>query len=63
MDTHFNDKVSEIIDSLEHLEYGTVVITVHDSQITQIDVTEKKRFGTQKKKVNSSNPENSKKRL
>ena len=30
--------------SLEGLEYGTIVITVHDSNIVQIDRTEKQRF-------------------
>ncbi|MGI6474565.1 MAG: YezD family protein [Thermoactinomyces vulgaris] len=34
--------------SLEGLEYGTVVITVHDSNIVQIDRTEKHRFSLKK---------------
>lgn len=29
---------------LENLEYGTVQITVHDSQVTQIDKIEKHRL-------------------
>ncbi|SEO03697.1 hypothetical protein SAMN04488134_103185 [Amphibacillus marinus] len=38
------DKIDYIISSIENLEYGTLVITVHNGQVTQIDATEKKRF-------------------
>lgn len=34
----------EIIENLKGLSYGTVSITVHNDEITQLDVTEKKRF-------------------
>lgn len=34
---------------LESLEYGTVQITVHDSQVTQIDKIEKHRLPLQAK--------------
>lgn len=34
---------------LESLEYGTVQITVHDSQVTQIDKIEKYRLPLQAK--------------
>ena len=37
-------KVEHIISSLKNLQYGSIVITVHDGEITQIDTTEKKRF-------------------
>ena len=37
-------QIRQIIRALEGLEYGTVLITVHDSQIVQIDRTEKRRF-------------------
>lgn len=30
--------------SLREIDYGSVVITVHDGHVTQIDTTEKKRF-------------------
>lgn len=33
---------------LESLEYGTIQITVHDSQVTQIDKLEKHRLPLQK---------------
>ncbi|CAH0267839.1 YezD family protein [Peribacillus sp. NPDC101481] len=37
-------KIRHIISSLEDLQYGSVLITVHDGKITQVDTTEKKRF-------------------
>jgi hypothetical protein len=37
-------KIHHIVHTLEKLEYGSVVITVHDGEITQIETTEKKRF-------------------
>lgn len=44
--------VEKIASLIEGLEYGTVQITVHDSQITQIDRLEKHRLPMQKKPVN-----------
>ncbi len=41
--------VEKIIRSLEGLEYGSVHITVHDSNITQIERVEKQRFPVEKK--------------
>jgi hypothetical protein len=37
-------QIERIIKALEGLKYGSVLITVHDSQIVQIDRTEKHRF-------------------
>ncbi|ASS93493.1 MULTISPECIES: YezD family protein [Peribacillus] len=37
-------KIRHIISSLEDLQYGSVIITIHDGEITQVDTTEKKRF-------------------
>lgn len=37
-------QLQRIIQSLEGLQYGSVLITVHDSHIIQIDRTEKQRF-------------------
>ncbi|MGG4264972.1 YezD family protein [Peribacillus simplex] len=37
-------KFRHILSSLEDLQYGSVIITVHDGEITQVDTTEKKRF-------------------
>jgi hypothetical protein len=40
-----NDSIiKDIRDSVEKLKYGTVIITVHNKKITQIEVAEKKRF-------------------
>jgi hypothetical protein len=36
--------IKEISDAVESLDYGTVVINVHNKKITQIEVSEKKRF-------------------
>ncbi|MEH7235614.1 YezD family protein [Bacillus sp. JJ1562] len=41
-------KVKHILSTLENLEFGSIVITVHNGEITQIDATEKKRFSLQK---------------
>jgi hypothetical protein len=44
-------QIQSILDALRGLEYGSVQITVHDSQITQIDRTEKQRFSVVRKKL------------
>ena len=36
--------LEKIISALSSLEFGTVQITVHDSQVTQIEKIEKHRF-------------------
>ena len=41
-------KLDYIISELKKLNYGSLVITVHDGDITQIDITEKKRFSLAK---------------
>jgi hypothetical protein len=41
-------KANFILSSLKDMEYGSVIITVHDGIITQIDKTEKTRFGSKK---------------
>ncbi|WP_077620705.1 YezD family protein [Bacillus sinesaloumensis] len=40
--------VKHILSSLEDLEFGSIVITVHNGEITQIDATEKRRFALKK---------------
>jgi hypothetical protein len=56
LDQHVMEKIASL---LEGLEYGTVQITVHDSQITQIDRLEKYRFPLKGKApaTPSSNPQ------
>ncbi len=52
LNTRINHQVLEkIIYALEGLEFGTVQITVHDSQVTQIEKNEKHRFQLQKQKA------------
>lgn len=39
------DKVVEqIVKDTRNVQFGIVSITIHDGEITQVDVTEKKRF-------------------
>ena len=40
--------IDKIISFLENIEFGTVQITVHDSQVTQIEKGEKYRFALKK---------------
>ncbi len=46
LDQQMLEKIASL---LEGLEFGTVQITVHDSQITQIDRLEKHRFPLERK--------------
>lgn len=45
--------LEKIISALETLDFGTVQITVHNSQVTQIDKVEKYRFSLQSKNPKS----------
>jgi len=36
--------LKEIRDAVDSLEYGAIIIKVHNKKIIQIEVTEKKRF-------------------
>lgn len=36
--------LNEIIKSVQEINYGEVVITIHDSTVVQIEKKEKKRF-------------------
>ncbi|MDN4142663.1 YezD family protein [Bacillus velezensis] len=46
--------IEKIISALEKLDFGTVQITVHNSQVTQIDKVEKYRFSLKSKEVKQS---------
>ena len=37
--------LSEIGQALDELKFGTILLTVHDSKVVQLEVTAKKRFG------------------
>jgi hypothetical protein len=40
-----NDSIiKDIRDAIEEISYGTVMITVHNKRITQIEIAEKQRF-------------------
>ncbi|MFA5240469.1 MAG: YezD family protein [Phycisphaerae bacterium] len=39
--------VKDIIDAVESLDYGSILIKVHDRKITQIEVTERRRLSEQ----------------
>ena len=41
--------INEISEILKNVQYGSIVITIHDGEITQVDTTEKKRFSSLKK--------------
>ncbi|WP_066366122.1 YezD family protein [Neobacillus fumarioli] len=53
LDQQILEKIASL---LEGLEFGTIQITVHDSQITQIDRLEKYRFPMQRKNERSERP-------
>jgi len=36
--------LDEILNFIQQVNYGEVVITIHDSKITQVEKREKKRF-------------------
>lgn len=38
------DVLKEIVDNLSNISYGIIIVTVHNGDITQLDVTKKKRF-------------------
>jgi hypothetical protein len=44
-------QVDRIIKALDGLKYGSVLITVHDEQIVQIDRTEKHRFSVESSRL------------
>ncbi|MER2000472.1 MAG: YezD family protein [Lysinibacillus sp.] len=39
-----DDLVQQIIEQLQDIQYGALLITVHNDEITQLDVTRKQRF-------------------
>jgi len=36
--------LEEVMQSIEQINYGEIVITIHDSRIVQVEKKEKKRF-------------------
>ena len=41
--------INEVSEILKNLKFGSILITVHDGEVTQLDTTEKKRFPNIKK--------------
>ncbi|WP_205317667.1 YezD family protein [Oceanobacillus zhaokaii] len=50
-----NKKIEDIVLAIRNLEYGSLVITVHEGEITQVETTEKKRYAVQGKKTKKIN--------
>ncbi|GGH85877.1 hypothetical protein JOD43_003190 [Pullulanibacillus pueri] len=44
------EKLNSIIHAMEVLDFGSILVTIHEGEITQLDVTEKNRFPQNKKK-------------
>lgn len=44
-------QIEHIVSTIEKLQYGSVVINVHNGEIMQIDATEKRRFSPSKRPV------------
>ncbi|ADU31964.1 DUF2292 domain-containing protein [Evansella cellulosilytica] len=42
--------LEEIKKLIEKIDFGSITITLHNGEVTQIDATEKKRFDVKKKK-------------
>ncbi|MDQ0219244.1 DUF2292 domain-containing protein [Peribacillus cavernae] len=38
------EKVQHILSALQKIEYGSLLITIHEGEITQVDSTVKNRF-------------------
>ncbi|MFJ5965855.1 MULTISPECIES: YezD family protein [unclassified Bacillus (in: firmicutes)] len=52
-------KLNFILSALKSIEYGSVVITIHNGHITQVDTTEKTRFPFHQEKVRVQKTESS----
>jgi hypothetical protein len=42
-------QINYIVEKLKKIEFGSLVITVHEGHITQVDTTEKSRFDPKSK--------------
>ncbi|MER1986896.1 MAG: YezD family protein [Solibacillus sp.] len=50
MDTINEEVYKLILENLKDLHYGTLLITVHNDEITQLDITKKQRLTCTKSK-------------
>ena len=46
--------IDYIKEELSSIDYGSIMITIHDGKITQIDTNEKKRYPFTEKKASKS---------
>ena len=46
--------LEEIIKSIRQITYGEVVVTIHDSNVVQVEQREKKRFDVRKSRPKQS---------
>ncbi|MDQ0246703.1 hypothetical protein J2S09_004307 [Bacillus fengqiuensis] len=44
MKTYSQEAINQVLSSLRDIKYGSVLITLHDGKITQVDSTEKIHF-------------------
>lgn len=51
MSAYNDSKLNEILAAINNLDYGSILITIHEGEITQLDITEKKRFPLTKNRV------------
>jgi len=42
-----NDVLEELVTAIRRLTYGTITLKVHNAKITQMEITEKRRFDEQ----------------
>ena len=49
MATIDQEKIDYIVGMLQDIKYGSLVITIHEGQVIQVDSTEKKRFAPKSK--------------
>lgn len=42
----FSEPIRTVLDALAKLRFGAIQLTVHEGKLVQVDITERKRFGT-----------------
>jgi hypothetical protein len=45
-DTLTDEPLGLIAKALRNIRFGAIQLTVHDGRVTQVDVTERRRFGS-----------------
>jgi hypothetical protein len=45
-DTPADEPLGLIAKALRNIRFGAIQLTVHDGRVTQVDVTERRRFGS-----------------